>query len=180
MITSETVQQLLEVLQRFRGNHDSGVPLHKAYREAVRSVAEVYSITYQTLGDGCRRRLGLKDIHQFYELLASWMRGDPHGLVRQLKENADPSAHVEIDQFFRGGNAATTESKKTARKAALREESEPFTFRIAPSDARMLKALAELEGIAAPELTARIVSSAVRERMTNVARSIIKNANDDA
>jgi hypothetical protein len=179
-MTSQTVQQLIQVFRRFGDNHAAGMPLHRAYREAVRAVASIYSVKYQTIGDGCRRRLGLDDVSELYELLAAWMRGDPSGLVRQLKENADTTTHAEIDQFFSGKKGAAAEIKKTARKASLREESEPFTFRIAPSDARMLKALAELEGVSAPELTAQIVSSAVRDRMTTVARGIIKSADGDA
>src|SRR5688572_6082169 len=143
MMTAQTVEQLLRVFRHFRDNHASGMPLRRSYRDAVRAVADADSITYQTVGDGCRRRLGLRDISELYELLAAWIRGESDGLVNQLKDNADPSAHAEIDQFFSRGNAPEAENKKNALKAPLREESKPFTFRIAPRDARMLKALAE-------------------------------------
>jgi len=176
MITSQTVQQLLQVFRNFRDNHASGMPLHRSYREAVHTVADAHSVTYQTIGDGCRRRLRLNDIGELYELLASWVKGDSRGLVRQLKENSDPSVHAEIDQFFSGAQSALTENKKASSKISSHDESETFSFRLPARDARMLKALAELEGVSVGELTARVVSEAVRDRMTVVARSIVKSA----
>lgn len=176
MMTPQTVQQLLQVFRAFRGNHRSGMPLHRAYQEGVRAVADAHSITYQTVGDGCRRRLGLNDIAELYELLASWVKGDPCGLVRQLKEHSDPTAHSEIEQFFSGGDAAPVEIKKASPKSAATDETEVFQFRLPARDARMLKALAELEGVSASELIGNTISAAVRDRMAAVARGIIKNA----
>lgn len=176
MMTPQTIQQLLQVFRSFRDNHKSGMPLHRAYQEGVRSVADAHSITYQTVGDGCRRRLGLNDIGQLYELLAAWVKGDPRGLVRQLKENSDPSAHAEIEQFFAGGDAAPVEIRKASPKSPSTDETEVFQFRLPARDARMLKALAELEGVSASDLISNTISAAVRDRMAVVARGIIRNA----
>lgn len=176
MITPQTVQQLLEVCRNFRDNHASGMPLHRSYKEAVHTVANAHSVFYQTIGDGCRKRLRLSNIREFHELLAAWVKGDARGLVRQLKENSDPSAHAEIDQFFSGGQPAPTQISKASPKGPLRNETETFSFRLPERDARMLKALAELEGVSVGELTARVVSAAVRNRMKVLARGIVKNA----
>lgn len=176
MMTSQTVQQLLHVFRSFRDNHKSGMPLHRAYQEGVRTVADAHSITYQTVGDGCRRRLGLKDISELYELLATWVKGDPRVLVRQLKENSDPSSHADIEQFFSGEEVAPAEIRKTSPKGPSNDETEVFQFRLPGRDARMLKALAELEGVSASELIGRTIATAVRDRMAVVARGIIKNA----
>ncbi len=176
MLTPQSVQQLLQVLRNFRDNHASGMPLHRSYQEAVRTVAIAHSVTYQNIGDGCRRRLRLNDISEFHELLAAWVKGDARGLVRQLKENSDSSAHSEIDQFFSGVQPAPTENRKASSKGTSHNETETLSFRLLPRDARMLKALAELEGVSVGELTARVVSAAVRDRMTVVARGIVKDA----
>jgi hypothetical protein len=152
------------------------MPLHRAYQEGVRAVADAHSITYQTVGDGCRRRLGLNDIGELYELLASWIKGDPRGLVRQLKEYSDPTAHAEIERFFSSGDSTPAEIKKVSPKSPATDESEVFQFRLPARDARMLKALAELEGVSASELIGSTISAAVRDRMAAVARGIIKNA----
>jgi len=176
MMTPHTVEQLLKVFRRFRDNHASGMPLHRSYHEAVRFVAEAYSVTYQTIGDGCRRRLQLNEINELYELLALWVKGDSRGLVRQMKENSDPSAHAEIDQFFLSGPSAPPEKQKVSARSATPSEPETISFRLPARDARMLRALAELEGVSVAELTARTVSAAVRDRMTVVARSIVKES----
>src|SRR5688572_19600734 len=112
MMTVKTVQQLLQVFRLFRDNHASGKPLHRSYHDAVRDVARLHSVTYQTIGDGCRRRLRLKDIGELYELLAAWVKGDPHGLIQQLKQNSDLSTHAEIDQFFADMSSSTAAEKK--------------------------------------------------------------------
>lgn len=176
MMTPQTVQQLLHVFRSFRDNHKSGMPLHRAYQEGVRTVADAHSITYQTVGDGCRRRLGLSNISELYELLAVWVKGDPRRLVRQLKETSDPSSHGEIEQFFSEGDATPAEIRKALLKGPSSDETEIFQFRLAMRDARMLKALAELEGVSASELIGRTISTAVRDRMAAVARGIIKSA----
>ncbi len=177
MLSAQTVQQLIQVLRNFRENHGSGMPLHRSYQEAVRAVAKAHSVTYQNIGDGCRRRLRLNDINEFYELLAAWVKGDSRDLMRQLKENSKPSTHIEIERFFSGVQPASTERKKAT---ASHSQTEPFSFRLSERDGRMLKALAELEGISVSELTASVVSSAVRNRMKAVARVIVKNAGVNA
>lgn len=176
MMTPQTIKQLLHVFRSFRDNYKSGMPLHRAYQEAVRSVADAHSITYQTVGDGCRRRLGLNNINKLYELLAAWVKGDSRGLVGQLKENSDPSSHAEIEQFFAAGDAAQADTGKPSPKGLLNGETEIFQFRLPERDARLLKALAELEGVSSSELIVRTISTAVRDRLAVVARSIIKNA----
>lgn len=174
MMTPKTVEQLLQVFRSFRDNHASGKPLHRSYHDAVRDVARLHSVTYQTIGDGCRRRLRLKDINELYELLAAWIKGDSRGLVQQLKQTSDLSAHAEIDQFFAGSASAPVE--KTPLKLVSHEDSETFSFRLSSDDARVLKAVAELEGTSVGALTSRVVSEAVHARMTALARGIVKKA----
>ena len=68
------------------------------------------------------------------------------------------------------------ETKKPSPEAPSHEESETFSFRLPALDARMLKALAELEGLSVGELTARALTVVVRDRMVAIAHRIIKNA----
>jgi hypothetical protein len=175
MMTPKTVEQLLQVFRLFRDNHASGKPLHASYHDAVREVARLNSVTYQTIGDGCRRRLRLADINELYELLAAWVKGDSRGLIQQLKQSSDLSAHAEIDAFFSAAGTEVAEKKKPLHLVS-HENSETFSFRLSSDDARMLKALAELEGTSVGALSSRVVSEAVQSRMTTVARSIIKRA----
>jgi hypothetical protein len=117
----------------------------------------------------------LKDINELHELLASWIKGDPRPLVQQLKQSSDLSTHEEIDSFFSGASVTQFEKKKPLYLVS-HEDSETFSFRLSTSDARMLKALAELEGTSVGALSSRVISEVVHSRMTAVARGIIKKA----
>lgn len=174
MMTPSTVQQLLQVFRLFRDNHAGGMALHRSYHEAVRTVARNHSVTYQTIGDGCRRRLELGNINDLYEILSAWVRGDPRGLIHQLKDHSDPVAHSEIDKFFSATNLNALPQPKASVMVASTDEPETVSFRLRPRDARILRALAELEGVSVGELTAQVVSAAVQERMKIVARGLIE------
>lgn len=172
-MTPHTVQQLLQVFRLFRENHAGGMPLHMSYHEAVRSVAKTDSLTYQTIGDGCRRRLGLTNINELHEMLSAWVRGEPGALLNQLKRHSDPVSHREIEKFFSTTEPTTILKPKASVTAVPKEEPETVSFRLQARDARWLRALAELKGVSASELTASVVSTAVREQMKVVARGLI-------
>ena len=102
-LTSGSVQQLLEVLDHTSRNHKRGILLPTAYHDAVRDVSNRHRVTYQTIGDLCRRRLALSDIGQFMDLLGRWLRGDSEPLRRKIKHQSGPNAHQAIDRFFTKG-----------------------------------------------------------------------------
>ena len=58
--------------------------------------------------------------------------------------------------------------------SAPKDHSETVSFRLQACDARMVRALAELEGISVGEITAPVVAAAVRERMKVVACGFIE------
>ena len=163
MMKGQTVEQLLLVFRLFRESYARGKPLHKAYQEAVREVADGHAVTYQTIGDGCRRRLKLISIRELYALLARWMEGDPEPLAKQLKAASDPSAHDDIMEFF----------GSEARPATSDSRFDTFSLRLPERDARMARALAEIEGVSTKELLSRLVESAVAEKMKLVAQAIL-------
>lgn len=172
-MTRNTVQQLLRVFRLVREYHAGGMPLNTSYHEAVRTVAENYSVTYQTIGDGCRRRLELSNINELFEMLSAWVSGDPRALLHQLKRHSDPADHREIDGFFSATEPITSSKSKPSDTSSLKDETETVSFRLLARDARLLRALAELDGVSVGALTASVVSSAVRERMKVVARELI-------
>lgn len=173
MMTRQTAQQLLKVFQSFRSNYKSGMPLHRAYQKGVKTVADGYGLRYQTIGDGCRRRLGLTNVGELYALLTAWMQGNPRGLVHQLTEYSDPSVHEEIREFFSSDYSPLEDNHAAPLEKPAADETEVFQFRLRVDDARMLKALAELEGTSASELIANMLSSTVRDRMTAVAQGVV-------
>jgi hypothetical protein len=191
MIKRQTVEQLLLVFRSFRERYARGKPLHKAYQEAVREVADGQAVTYQTIGDGCRRRLKLNSIRELYALLARWMEGDPEPLAKQLKAASDPSAHDDITEFFGTeffgteffgteffGSSATfaVAGGREARPATSDRRFDTFSLRLAERDARMARALAEIEGVSTSELLSRLVEAAVAEKMKLVAQAILHDS----
>ena len=173
MITVRTIHQLLQVFRVFRENYLGGMPLHRSYHQAVRSVAQSHSVTYQTIGDGCRRRLRLNDINDLFELLSAWMKGDPQALKRQLNQNSESAAHPDIDRFFAESSSPALVRQKISSQGSSVNGFETVSFRLPERDARRLRALAELEGLSVSEIIARVVSTAVRDRMKVVAQELI-------
>lgn len=174
MMTRNTVIQLLQVFEDYRCNYLSGIPSHKSYQDAVRKIAKRYSVTYQTIGDGCRRRLNLGEISQLYKMLEEWMNGHPVGLRTQLIKNSDPNAHLDINSFFSKASY-DLESKAPVTVASNSEQGvEAFSFRLSDNDARMLRALAEIEGSSPFQLVAKIVQEAVNTKMKEFAENMVK------
>lgn len=179
MMKHRSTLQVLRVLKAFRERFDHGRPLHRAYQEAVRDVAGQLGLTYQTLGDSCRRRLGLASINAFYKLLAHWTEGDPGPLAERLIAASEPAAHDDIRAFF-----ATKPSRGSWQPArGVITDSGPMGERISielpGAEARMLRALAELDNVAPTELLSRLARTTVRERMRQLARSILDHSGAD-
>jgi len=173
MMTPKTVIQLIQVFDQFRINYLSGVPLHKSYQDAVRKIADKYSVTYQTIGDGCRRRLKFADISQLYQLLEDWMNGDPGGLLSQLKQNSDPVTHSDIDLFF-SNSGPDSEITSSASVASISEQrANVFSFHLSEADARLLRALSEIEGSSSSQLVTKIVQEAVQKKMKEFAEKMV-------
>ncbi len=173
MMTVKTVRQLLQVFRLFRENYLQGTSFPRSYHDAVRQVAKDHSVTYQTIGDGCRRRLRLNDINELFELLDTWIKGGPKQLIMQLKDNAEPAAHQQIEEFFSMRHQASIEKPNMSAVQIQDAGFEALTFRLPKRDARMLRALAELEGTSVPELIGRHLSKTVQNRMKELARGII-------
>lgn len=94
-----SIQQLLAVLDSTRRSHSRGIPMPRAYQDAVRDVSRRYSVTYQTIGD-FRRRLGFSDVNQYRHQIDRWLRGDPEPMRRTLTAHADDAATPIINRFF--------------------------------------------------------------------------------
>ncbi len=176
MMKCQTVDQLLLVFRSFREKYARGKPLHKAYQEAVREVADGHAVTYQTIGDGCRRRLKLGNISELYALLARWVEGDPEPLAKIFKAASDPLAHDDITEFFGSYANFAVAGGRDVRPAGSVGGSDSFFLRLPERDARMARALAEIEGISTPELLSRLLGAAVVEKMKLVARTILHDS----
>lgn len=164
-MNSHTIDQLLHVFRLFCERHAKGVPLRKSYTKAVREVANFESVTYQTIGDGCRRRLQLNKIDELYALLQQWVEGNPEPLMNQLKAASDHSAHDKIAAFFKSNVSSARVTHRQVMHATSEVKIETFSVRLSEHDTRVLRALAEIEGISPSEVLGELVGPAAVERL---------------
>jgi hypothetical protein len=185
-MTHRSVQQLLEVLGGTARHHRNGTPFPAAYHDAVRDASKRFGVTYQTIGDLCRRRLGLTDITEFMDLLGGWLHGQHEPLQRRIKEQANPGTHGLIDQFFAIGDVGDIAPIALSERNGVQDRSgsyherpagpEEIRVRLNPDLAQRLR-LAQLAGIGA---TIEEAAVALLERGFEVERPAIKRFLDRA
>lgn len=172
MITHNTVHQLLDVFRIIQNSHVKGLPISHSYQNAVKNVAKQNGVTYQTIGDGCRRRLRLKNISELYSLLNNWTNGDPNGLAEQLIKISPSNIHSEIKDFFY--NYQFDKNRTTSEALIEHNElkTQEFCFNLSEKDARILKAIAEIEGVSISETVSALVSRSLRVRIKELAHDM--------
>ena len=159
MLRARTVTQMLQVLDLYRKGRQAGESIERALQSATQRVADEYNVTYQTIGDGYRRRLELQTIEHLHTLLARWDQGDPAGLARLLKGHTEVSNHQPIDQFFADeGDVTCANAEPTDHRSAPARKRETLTVELSSSEMKRLEALAEIVGSTATSLASRFVS----------------------
>jgi len=167
-LESKTLDQILEVIRLSKNNYLAGFSIETAYREAIQKVADEYSVAYQTIGDGCRRRLGLSNMGEFNKLIKDHVNGNSVKLMELLETHTDSLKHDKIKRFFLDeGQAKEASIKITDRHDNAELKQEAITFRLDRESVRKLKALAELEGLSVAAwlagMTKRIVDEKLKE-----------------
>jgi len=121
MLTQESLEKIFEVLEKINVFYGNGYPLEKARHKATEEVSKKYGITYQTIEDGYRRRLGLRNIHEFHIMLEEWIKGDSKSLINLLTIHTDKTNHMRIYGFFEGDKIKTKlpNNKNTINKPIL-------------------------------------------------------------
>jgi hypothetical protein len=162
MLKSRSVEQLLAVLNSFAGRYDNGEKSAvKAFQGAVDDVRKKYGVAYQTIGDLCRRRLKLRSINEFYNLLEQWkIFGNFKPLEETIKRNAKSETHQKITDFFAGTHNVPFVGDVS--KSSLPEES--FTFHLRTDIAKKLKILSVGESFSIPLWLSKKISQTVEEQ----------------
>lgn len=174
MMRVETIeQQILPALRSFWDRYRRGEPLQEALRAAVRDVAVASKVRQQTVIDGLTRRLQ-GDIGELYGLLKQWTDGDPGPLASQLKASSDRSAHESMDAFFGscGGNAIPRSEVGGHFTSGVK--SERFCFDLPQREARMLRAVAEMESVSEVALVGQMVRTALAAKMKTAADELMR------
>ncbi|MGE0157105.1 MAG: hypothetical protein AB7T17_08770 [Geobacter sp.] len=172
MLTEKTVEQILEVLDKTSKLYNSGFPINKAYQKAVKEVSLTYSIKYQTVADGCRRRLGLSNINEFIKILSEWLNGNPSNLIDLLHKNTANFEKYKIDQFFHRGTLQIPEIEVN-RKVDI--STETITIKLPVKTIAQLRSLAETERKSAQNLATKIIDDYVTIHYLKHIKNIISS-----
>lgn len=143
MLTEKTLDQILGVLELTSKYYQTGLPIPKAYQKSVKDIANKYSVRYQTIADGCRRRLNLDNVNEFIELLTEWLGGNPRLLKDLLIKNIGQIDEYKVENFFDHSTAIPFKQVDGMRK--VEEASEPLAFKAPRNIVSQLRALAEAE-----------------------------------
>jgi hypothetical protein len=158
----ETLEQILKVISFAAQRYSIGDGIDRSYQYGVNQVSQEYKIAYQTIGDACRRRLGLDHVGEFKTMLKACLEGDPTQLRDVLMRKTSQFYHDKINDFFlklRDGGAAT-EIKATKPDTLV-----PYTVQLKKSDSDILKALAHLLNGEPEEVLADVAVEAIKDRM---------------
>lgn len=170
MLEPASVDQILRVLDLTQQNRRLGFDIAAACSRAIQQVAKESDVRYQTVGDGCRRRLGLVDMSAFHRLVEDWLRGNPAQLIAVLKRHATPAAAPRISSFFAASmNSSKLGEKPVSNRVTGKSAKEvplnPVNVTVEDADARMLRVLAQLEGREPTVLALDLLRVAVRDRL---------------
>ena len=160
---SETLEQILKVISVAAQRYDLGNGIDNTYQYAINRVSQDYRVAYQTIGDACRRRLGLDHVGEFKTMLRSSLEGDPSQLRDLLLRNTSQFYHDRIHDFFSKMKNGGTTSKIEATKNP--ETFVTYTVQLRKSDSDVLRALAQLLDGQPEEIFVELVVEAIKDRM---------------
>lgn len=156
LINLNTLNQILRVLTLSKIYRSRGIPLQKAIQQAIKDTSHEYDVTYQTIGDGCRRRLGLVELSQFIDMVDRWIKGDSTQLAACIASHTQKTNLAVIERFFHsgekpGGLVSTPNASTSPKLDEVRE--------------KKLAALQQLEGVPNQELFNLIFDEGFRRLM---------------
>jgi len=158
----ETLEQILKVIAVTSRRHDFGDGIDRSYQYAVNQVSREYGVAYQTIGDACRRRLGLDSIGEFQAMLKSALNGHPEELRGVLIRGTSPFHYNRINDFF-------SKLKNGETKMEIMEDKTDrfirYTIQLSKNDSDVLRALSQLLGDEPEKILAEIAVVAIKDRM---------------
>jgi hypothetical protein len=177
MLTHKTLKIIFAVLLHVRKNYVGGLSLIKAYRMAVREVASENQIFYQTVADGCCRRIKL-DRDGFLDLVRDWLGGKPERLNDHIKSFVNEKDRLLVDDYFNeivkpgrqvdDGHHFSMDSTQTSYKTISNGPStEIMSFRISRKIAQQVKLMADMVSKSAPEWLSEVVEQTVETKYVN-------------
>lgn len=157
----ETLEQILKVITVAAQRYRNGDGINRSYQYGVKSVAQEYGITYQTVTDACRRRLGLGEVDEFKKILKACLDGDPIQM-RDLLLRKSPQHQDKIADFLSDLKIDKDTSKVQPEEA---DASVVYSIEMRKSDSDVLMALAQLLDRDPEKLLVDVAVEAIKDRM---------------
>ena len=166
MLRQESVEQMIQVLIRFRDKYRRSYNVDKAHKKAVEEVAKICNHKGSTtVRDLCFRRLELPSVFKFRNLLEKWMLGDPKPLLELLKRFIPSCSHAEIEAILVEDKFNTASTMLNAQPSSIKVPirlDENFNFSIDPETAKKLKVLSVMNGLSTSDWLRNIMTDVVR------------------
>lgn len=173
MLTEKTLDQILGVLDLTAKYKATGLPTSKAYQKAVKDIAHKYSVRYQTIADGCRRRLNLDNVNEFMKLLNEWLGGQPERLKELLINNIKEFDEYKVENFFDQNQLLSSFVIQDERK--VEEAFDVITFKTPRNIASQLRTLAEAEGKTIQYIASSIIKQYVDTHYVEYLKNLINS-----
>ena len=178
-ISSKTLDQILEVIRKSKTNYLSGTPIHSSIHIGINHVSKMYVKKYQTIEDGCRRRLGLKTIDDFRRMLSEYFNGNPTNIKSILREHTGIDLHNRINDYFKGNDTIIRKSGDKIQEQQLPKQipeqtTEVFSFRLDEETSKKLRLLVGYLGISSPEWISKIIKKKVNEDLQELLKSLVE------
>ena len=180
MLTVSTMEQILEVIQKAKEYYLGGEPLDKAYSLACNIVRRRENVAYQTIADGCIRRLGFVGYGatgRFHKVLLKWLNGDAGELKNLLMSKADRNASKTVGAFF-DGNSGSKKMQTPRVSDGTTQESEVVSFRLPTKMAQQMKVLADAKGLSVSEWVSKTVTGVIDAELRDLVAKMISNMPD--
>lgn len=165
MLRPTSVEQMIQVLAKFRDKYRRSYNIDKAHIKAMEEVAQKWQITTQTVQAMCVKRLELPSVFKFRDLLEKWMLGDPKPLLGLLKRFTPSRFHAEIETLLTEGKTSTNSLRFNTHQSFLKAPQrldENFNFSIDPETAKKLKVLSVMNGLSTSDWLKSILTDVVR------------------
>lgn len=169
MITQNSLEQILDVISSFKSYILLGNSLSTSRQQATKNVAIKNKVTYQTIGDLCRRRLNLTTTEDFNVLLKKIIEGNSGELMDLLILSTHPTQHGTIREYFHNLKMPRLSLNNGNDKIQTHEIIEielPF------ESARLIKAYAELKGATVSIVINNIIVPIIKTKMKDFVDSI--------
>lgn len=173
-IRSNTLHQILEVIEISKTRYSSGSSITSSINDGVKEVSKRYRTTYQTIEDGCRRRLGFNDIEEFKSVLMEYFNGNPDKIISVLRDHTNIDLHGKINDFFRNGKVSSIIPVENKHKNISENNSEVFSFRLDNETSKKLKMLVSYKGISISEWISNTVKNNVQDDLEELLKKLVE------